>query len=114
MDRRAARRQYKETQQPAGVFKITNQKNGKIFLDKTPNLRGRENRFRMEFKTGSLRQPTGLVNDLRAQGPDDFTFEVLEVLEVSDAPGADLESELEALLELWLEKLEPFNERGYN
>jgi hypothetical protein len=47
-------------------------------------------------------------------GPGAFTFEILEVVKPSDEPTFCLEDELTLLEQIWMEKLRPFGERGYN
>jgi hypothetical protein len=41
-------------------------------------------------------------------------FEILEVVQVKDDPNFNLKDELTLLEQIWLEKLQPFGERGYN
>ena len=41
-------------------------------------------------------------------------FEVLETLEQKDDPVFDFRRELKKLEEKWLDKLQPYGERGYN
>ena len=55
-----------------------------------------------------------LQQDWNAASPNDFTFEVLEYLEPQDKPGYDYHEDLAVLEELWLEKLQPYGEKGYN
>ena len=47
-------------------------------------------------------------------GADQFVFEILEVVKVEDSPNFNLKDELALLEQIWLEKLQPFGERGYN
>lgn len=113
-DKKAARRLYKEATRAAGIYRIVNTHDGRYYVDSTPDLRARQNRFQMEFRSGGLRQPTALVRDLELLGAEAFEFEVLEELEQDSAPDYDPADDLKTLLELWLEKLEPWGERGYN
>lgn len=59
------------------------------------------------------RFPT-MQDDWDRDGEDLFVFEVLEEIEPPDDPGYDPKSDLATLEELWLEKLEPYEEKGYN
>jgi len=43
-----------------------------------------------------------------------FAFEVLDELSATEGAGHDYRSELAFLEELWLERLQPYGERGYN
>ena len=47
-------------------------------------------------------------------GSDKFVFEILEVVQDTDDPNFNLNDELTLLEQIWLEKLQPFGERGYN
>jgi hypothetical protein len=48
-------------------------------------------------------------------GANKFVFEILEVVKVNDDdPNFNLDDELTLLEQIWLEKLQPFGERGYN
>ena len=55
-----------------------------------------------------------LQKDWNELGEDQFKFEILEVVQVEDKPNFNLKDELTLLEEIWLEKLQPFGERGYN
>jgi hypothetical protein len=62
---------------------------------------------------GSHANPV-LQKDWNQFGAGAFTFEVLEVVKPSDDPLFDLDDELTLLEQIWIEKLQPFGERGYN
>ena len=55
-----------------------------------------------------------LQKDWNELGPDQFVFEVLEVVQVQEDPSFNLQDELTLLEQIWLEKLQPIGERGYN
>jgi group I intron endonuclease len=106
-------RQYKETPKSAGVFLIKNLANGKVYLGSSQNLHGPLNKHRFMLSTGA-HDNRELQEDFDHFGPGSFTFEILEVVEVKDSPEFSLDDELTLLEEIWLERLEPFGERGYN
>lgn len=112
--RRQAKRQYKETHQPAGVFELRNTKSGKVLLGSSPNLPAMFNRMRMQLDTGTYLMHPELQRDWHELGGDAFEFSVLEELDPPDAPTWNSEEDRDALLELWLEKRRPFGEAGYN
>lgn len=112
--RRAARRQYKETNQPAGVYEVRNTETGKVLLGSSPNLPAMFNRMRMQLDTGTFVKHPQLQSDWKTYGADAFTFTVLEELDAPDTPHWNSEEDREALLELWLEKVKPFGDAGYN
>ena len=62
---------------------------------------------------GSHRNPE-LQQDWNRFGADQFAFEVIDCLEPSADPRQDARSDLAALEQLWLVKLRPYGERGYN
>jgi len=55
-----------------------------------------------------------LQKDWDELGADAFVFEILEQVQVKDDPNFNLKDELTLLEMIWLEKLQPFGERGYN
>lgn len=55
-----------------------------------------------------------LQKDWNDFGPDAFEFEILDTLKPADSSGYDPSNDLRVLEEMWLEKLLPFDERGYN
>lgn len=106
-------REYKERKKPAGVFQIKNLANGKVLLGSSLNLEGPLNSHKFMLTIGSHRN-AALQRDWNTFGPDRFVFEILEVVQVKDEPGFRLEDELTLLEEIWLEKLRPIGDRGYN
>jgi len=107
------RRAYKETPRQAGIFQIKNSKTGKILLGSSTNLHGPLNKHRFILAIGR-HDNAALQNDWNQFGPDAFSFEILEIVKPSDEPGFRLEDELTLLEQIWLERLQPFGERGYN
>ena len=113
MDRRQELKlQYKETKPQAGVYQIKNVKNGKVLILSSPNLKTMNGKKFM-LQQGNFPNPL-LQKELEEWGSDAFEFEVLEVLEEKKEPGYKVSDALEKLEEKWLEKVQPFNERGYN
>lgn len=105
--------EYKERVKPAGVYQVKNIANGKILLGSSLNLEGPLNRHKFVLKIGSHTNKS-LQKDWDELGPDNFVFEILEEVQVRDDPNFNLKDELTLLEMIWLEKLEPFGERGYN
>jgi hypothetical protein len=106
-------REYKEHRKPAGIFMVKNTANGKILLGSSLNVEGPLNSHRFMLRVGK-HSNAALQKDWLAFGADRFTFEILETVPESDEPGFNIEDELTLLEEIWLEKLQPFGERGYN
>lgn len=106
-------RAYKERTVQAGIFQIRDTRNGKILLGSSLDLAGPLNRHRFMLST-NMHPNQALQKDWNSHGKDAFEFEVLELVNVKEEPGFDLEDELTLLEQIWLEKLEPFGEKGYN
>ena len=114
MDKRSRlKAEYKQTRQPMGVLQIKNELNGKILVDSSMNVGGRINRHRAELRTGSHRNKT-LQKEWNENGADSFSFNVLEYLEPNEDEKYDYREDLALLEEIWMEKLQPFDEKGYN
>ena len=105
--------EYKERVKPSGVFQVKNIANGKVLLGSSLNLEGPLNKHRFMLRVnGHLNKE--LQKDWNNLGPDHFSFEILETVQIKDSPNFNLKDELTLLEEIWLEKLQPFGERGYN
>jgi len=104
---------YKECVKPAGVFMIKNIANGKVLLGGSLNLEGPLNKHKFTLKIGGHLNKA-LQKDWDEFGPDNFVFEILEEVKVQDNPNFNLQDELTLLEQIWLEKLQPVGERGYN
>ncbi|MFP2905887.1 GIY-YIG nuclease family protein [Pyxidicoccus sp. 3LFB2] len=107
------KRAYKEKPPPMGVFAVRNRANGKVLVGSSLNIPGALNRIRFELTTGMPRIPA-LLEDWKRYGADNFSFEVLDVLAQPEEPGQDPKEELRVLEALWLERLKPYGDAGYN
>ena len=107
------KREYKNHPPPMGIFQITNIQNGKIFIDSSLNLPGVINRYKFQLRF--LGQPNKeLQADWDTYGEDAFEFEIIDELDPDTVSSKDYARELLTLKEMWLEKLSPFGEQGYN
>lgn len=113
MDKKALRKQYKETLQPMGVFKIRNKINGKILVINSNNIPGRINRETFQLDMGS-HPNTDLQKDYREFGKDNFVFEIIDQLKPKEDPAYNYSDDLEVLEAMWLDKLQPYGDKGYN
>jgi hypothetical protein len=112
-DRRALIRQYKETPRPIGVFRVHNTVSDKSFVGASRDLPSVLNRER--FWLGHGGHPNrALQEDWNRLGPTAFVFEVLDTLSPADRSESQLADDLAVLEQLWLEKLSPYGDRGYN
>ena len=113
IDRKALIRQYKETRRPAGVFRVQNTVNGKSLVGTSVDLPSMLNRQRAQLRMGG-HDNRALQTDWDTLGADAFEFEVLDVLTPPEQADWNPRDELHVLEKLWLEKLAPLGDRGYN
>lgn len=113
MDKAAAKLEYKLSHRPMGVFQIRNTANEKVFVDSSVNVPGKINRHKFALNAG-LHAAKELQKDWNELGGSAFEFEDLEPVEPRDDPNYNYAADIEFLEDLWLEKLEPYGEKGYN
>jgi hypothetical protein len=113
MNKKDAKLEYKLSHRPMGVFQIRNTTNEKVFVDASVNIPGKINRHKFALNAG-LHQAKDLQKDWNEFGQDKFEFETLEPVEPRDDSNYNYAADLEFLEDLWLEKLEPYDEKGYN
>jgi hypothetical protein len=103
--------QYKETKTIAGVYQIKNTINNKVFIGSTKNLKTLNGvKFTLETGTSYNKE---LQKEWNEYGKNAFIIEELERLKEDQQP-SNLKNDLKELEEKWLEKLQPYGERGYN
>lgn len=112
VDRKELKRQYKESENESGVYQIKNTKNQRVFIGSSLNLKSLNGR-KFELNLGGHLNKE-LQKEWNEYGEDAFAFEVLEVLEKKDNEYFDTAGELKKLEEKWLDKIQPYGERGYN
>ena len=113
MNRKELIKKYKQTTQPMGIYQIKNMINGKIFIGSSKDLKGIINRNRFQLKSG-LHMNKQMQRDFSEAGEANFSFEMLDYLKPKNDLKRDYAEELQMLEEMWLEKLHPYDERGYN
>lgn len=113
MDRRKLKREYKESRRPMGVFRVRNTTNDKSLVGSSIDLPAMLNRQRAQLGMG-MHPNRALQTDWNELGSEAFAFEVLDTLTAPDNPGYDPSDDLRALEQLWLDRLSPFGEQGYN
>ena len=113
MDRKEAKLQYKLTPRPMGVYQVRNILTDKIWIHHSLNLPGSFNGDRVKLN-GGFHPAVKLLADWKEFGEENFAFELLEEVSPRSEPGYDYKADLLFLEDLWIEKLEPFGEKGYN
>ena len=112
MNRKSLIRAYKETRRPMGVYRIHNTRDDRSLIGRSVDLPAILNRERAALRFGA-HHVAELQRDWNALGPDAFAFEVLDTLEPPERSDYDPSDDLRVLEALWLERLQPWGERGY-
>ncbi|MGB8507607.1 MAG: GIY-YIG nuclease family protein [Pyrinomonadaceae bacterium] len=113
VDKKRLKEEYRLAERPMGVFAIRNMTNERVFLGVSVNLNAIINRHRSQL-AGNGHPNKRLQADWNEHGGDNFAFEILDQLNAREGSEGDYRRELSLLEDLWLEKLQPFGERGYN
>jgi hypothetical protein len=113
IDRKALKQEYKQARRPMGIFRVRNLLRDLSFIGSTIDLPAMLNRQRAQLSMGAHTN-RALQNDWNELGSEAFEFEVLDELTPRDQPGYDATADLKALEELWLDRLSPYEERGYH
>jgi hypothetical protein len=113
MDKKELKKKYLENKPEMGVFKVINRSNGKIFIDSGLNVNGKVNACKFQLKHGSHMNKL-LQEDFKKFGEDNFTFEIVDILEPKEDESLDYKKELTLLEEMWIENLQSYGEKGYN
>ena len=109
--RRELMEAYKQMKVYMGVYQIKNNENSKVLIGTSSNLKNRWLTLRMQLE--AKRHPNaGLQKDWNYFGPDNFTYEVIEQKECNEI--LNINRELENMEKAWLEKLQPYDDKGYN
>jgi hypothetical protein len=109
--RKELREEFKQVKTYMGIAQITNTINGKIYIAAYRNLKNRWLTIKGQLTMG-MHVNSQLQKDWLEQRPEDFTYEVLEEKESADV--TDIKWELQKMEKPWLEKLQPYGEKGYN
>jgi hypothetical protein len=106
-------KQYKNTIRPIGIYRITNRINGKILIGSSTSVIQIKNRIFFQLKNGSY-PVRELQNDFLEYGEGEIVFDIVDFLKPRQEPSYDYSDDLQSLLEMWLEELQPYGIRGYN
>ena len=107
------KKEYKQNHTPMGVYQIRNLANDKVLVGTSLNMPGILNRHKFELNMGK-HSNKALQAEWNEFGSESFAFEVLDELTATGVADEDYRADLAFLEEFWLEKLEPYGERGYN
>ena len=96
-----------------GIYQIKNNTNGRFFVGSAKNLPGKINSHKFQLKNGS-HPNVEMQKEYNEIGEAGFSFQILDQLKPKEDLQYDYTEELKTLEEMWVEKLQPFNEKGYN
>lgn len=113
MNHKELTRNYKETRRPMGIFCVRNTVTGQVLIGSSMDLPGILNRQRWQLEQGG-HPNRALQNDWNTLGPQSFAFETLDTLSAPEDPAYQPANDLKELLDMWMEKLSPYEERGYH
>lgn len=113
INKRELKKKYKQTLQPMGIYIVKNLSNNKILVGSSTNLPGRLNRFKFGLKYGTESNKE-LLEDYKKYGEENFFFGILDELKPKEDSAYDYSGDLKVLEGMWIEKLQPFDEKGYN
>jgi len=109
--RKELQEQFKQIKTYMGVIKITNTDSGKILITSSTNLKNRWLNLKAQLDMGRYAN-SQLQKDWDELGEEAFIYEVLEEKEADEV--SDVRWTLEQMEKAWLEKLQPYGDRGYN
>ncbi|WP_255485448.1 DUF2087 domain-containing protein [Sporosarcina sp. BP05] len=102
----------KEEKPSYGIFQIKNVKNGKLYVNSTPNFKTL-NGLKFMLSTGGHKNKE-LQTDWDELGKESFEIEILESIDEKNWKGTSKGEILKKQLDKWLEELQPYGEKGYN
>jgi hypothetical protein len=112
-DKKPLQKNCRQRSRPMGVFLIRNNLSNKSFLGTGLDLHGIMNRHKFQLSRG-IHPNKSLQADWIEFGSDNFAFEIVDELTPREDVDLDHRKELSFLEDFWLERLQPFGERGYN
>ena len=113
VDRKALREAYEQATRPMGLYRVRNLRDGRSLIGRSVDLPSILNRQRAALRLGS-HPNAALQRDWNALGAEAFAFEVLDTLTLPEGkPDYDPADDLRLLESLWLDRLQPYGDRGY-
>lgn len=104
---------YKDMKFRIGVFQIRNTITNKIFVGSSTDLDATWNRYKFELNMGSHPNQK-LQQDWSDLGEANFSYEVLMEIKQDDTKIVDYRKEAKKLEKMFIEELQPFDDKGYN
>ena len=113
INKKQAKEDYKSKRQLAGIFAVHNLHDNKMFIGTSKDLPSVLKRFEFTLTMGSFPYQN-LIDDYKKLGKDNFAIKILDELEIKEETEKEIDKELIALEELWIEKLKEEGVSFYN
>ena len=113
INKKQIKEDYKSKRQPVGIFAVHNLHDNKMFIGASKDLPSVLKRFEFTLNMGSF-PFQNLVDDYKRLGKDNFEVKILDELEIKDETEKEIDKELEALEEMWIDKLKEEGTSFYN
>jgi hypothetical protein len=111
--RKELKEEYKQMKFKMGVFQIRNTLNTKIFIGSSLDLDAAWNSQNFQLKAG-LHQNNELQKEWLQFGAENFSYEILEIFKPKDDLPTNYSKDLKTLESLFIEELQPFENKGYH
>ena len=113
INKKQIKEDYKSKRQPAGIFVVHNLHDNKMFIGVSKDLPSVLKRFEFTLNMGSF-PFQNLIDGYKKLGKDNFQIKILDELEIKDESEREIDNELAALEEMWIEKLKEEGASFYN
>ena len=113
INKKQIKEDYKSKRQPAGIFAVHNLHDNKMFIGTSKDLPSVLKRFEFTLNMGSF-PFQNLIDDYKKLGKSNFEIKILDELEIKDESDREIDKELEALEEMWIDKLKKEGVSFYN
>ena len=113
INKKQIKEDYKSKRQPVGIFAVHNLHDNKMFIGTSKDLPSVLKRFEFTLNMGSF-PFQNLIDDYKKLGKDNFKVKILDELEIKDETEKEIDKELEALEEMWIENLKKEGVSFYN
>ena len=104
---------YKQMKFKVGVFQIRNIVNNNIYIESSTDLVAIWNRHKFQLNSG-IHPNTNLQNEWTMFGQENFIYEILSEIKQEENKAIDYRKEAKQLELMFIDDLQPFNEKGYN
>ena len=113
IDKKQLTKDYKQQKQPAGVYAVHNKIDNKMFIGTSKNLPAVVRRFEFTLQMENFPYQD-LIDDYKKLGKENFEIKILNELELKNETDKEIDTELNELEKLWIEKLTGDGVRFYN